>query len=137
MLPSGKVNKYDLPVPDDIRSQLATEFIAPRTDTENVLAEIVSDILKIDKVGVNDSFFELGGHSMMATQVISRIREEFKIEVPLRSLFEAPTVAGIAISITEIQAEFEDKEDLSAMLDELDGLSEEEVKRLLEEEKEE
>jgi amino acid adenylation domain-containing protein len=133
LMPSGKINKNDLPIPDDIRSQLATEFVAPRTETERILSEIVSDVLKIDKVGVNDNFFELGGHSMLGTLVISLIREKLEIELPLRALFEAPTVSGIAMAITEAQLEETDEEELNEMLDELEGLSEEEIRRMLEE----
>ncbi len=133
LMPSGKINKNSLPIPDDIRSQLATEFVAPRTETEKILAEIVSDVLKVDKVGVHDNFFELGGHSMLGTLVISLIREKLDIEIPLRALFEAPTVGGIAVAITEAQIEGTDEDELNNMLDELEGLSEEDIKRMLEE----
>ncbi|KAA3617207.1 MAG: amino acid adenylation domain-containing protein [Calditrichaeota bacterium] len=130
--PSGKINKNNLPIPDDIRVQLATEYVAPRTDTEKVLAEIVAEVLKIDKVGINDNFFELGGHSMLGTLVISMIREKFNVEVPLRALFESPTVNGISLAIAEVQAEEHDDDELSDMLDELEGMSDDEIAALLE-----
>jgi acyl carrier protein len=71
-------------------------FVAPRTPTEQALAEIWAQILKMEQVGVHDNFFALGGHSLMATQVVSRVRNTFQVSLPLRSLFENPTVAELA-----------------------------------------
>ena len=133
ILPGGKINKRVLPLPDDLRTQIETEYAAPRTKTEKILSEIVSEILKIDKVGIYDNFFDLGGHSLLGTQVISRIREHFNVDVPLRSLFENPSVEGISIVIAELQAETTDEKELENMLDELEDLSEEEINKLLNE----
>jgi amino acid adenylation domain-containing protein len=96
---NGKVNRRALPTPDDRRPELAEAFVACRTPTEELLAEIWIQVLGIERVGVHDNFFQLGGHSLLATQVVSRIREAFQVEMPLRRLFEAPTVAGLAESI--------------------------------------
>ncbi|MCU7516048.1 MAG: amino acid adenylation domain-containing protein [Ignavibacteria bacterium] len=95
--PNGKVDRRFLPAPDknELLKELESNYVAPRSVVEGVLAAIWSDILKIQKVGVNDNFFELGGHSLLATQVISRIRNAFKLEIPLRSIFENPTVARL------------------------------------------
>ncbi|NJO14389.1 MAG: amino acid adenylation domain-containing protein [Thioploca sp.] len=71
-------------------------FVAPRTEEEELLAGIWSQVLEVERVGVHDNFFELGGHSLLATQMMSRIRETFKIELPLRQLFESPTIAGLS-----------------------------------------
>jgi acyl carrier protein len=132
--PSGKVTRRLLPEADFSNIKTETEFIAPRTETELKLAAIVKEILQIDKVGVKDSFFDLGGHSMMATQVVSRIRDAFDVEISLRVLFERPTVEGIALSVTEAQTEDGDDEDIDALLDEIEDLSDEELQKLLDSE---
>ena len=96
LTPNGKLDRKSLPAPDPIRPELEKTFTAPRTPKEEMLAKVWAEVLKIDKVGVNDNFFGLGGHSLLATQLISRIRNDFRIDLPLRTLFESPTVAGIA-----------------------------------------
>ena len=95
LTPNGKVDRRALPAPD-LRKELEESFVAPRTPIEEMLASIWGNILLIDSVGVNDNFFTLGGHSLLATQVISRVRDTISIELPLRSLFEAPTIAEFA-----------------------------------------
>ena len=75
------------------------EFVLPRTPIEKIVAGVFSATLNVDQVGAEDNFFELGGHSLLAMQVISRLREMLKVEVPLRSLFEAPTVAELSTQI--------------------------------------
>jgi acyl carrier protein len=94
LTPSGKLDRNNLPAPDQSRPELTETFVAPRTPIEEQLASIWSGILRIEKIGIHDNFFELGGHSLLATQLISRIRVAFKLEMPLRSLFEAPTIYG-------------------------------------------
>ena len=96
---NGKVSRRALPTPDDRRPELEQVFVACRTPTEELLAAIWSQVLGIERVGIYDNFFQLGGHSLLATQVVSRIREAFQVEMPLRRLFEAPTVAGLAESV--------------------------------------
>lgn len=96
---NGKIDRSALPVPDGRRPDLDEAFVACRTPTEELLAEIWSQVLGLERVGVNDNFFQLGGHSLLATQVVSRVREAFQMEMPLRRLFEAPTIAGLAESI--------------------------------------
>ncbi|WP_162150808.1 MULTISPECIES: non-ribosomal peptide synthetase [Methylosinus] len=92
---NGKVDRKALPEPD-IAAQLADKFVAPRNDAERALAKIWADVLRVDAVGVRDNFFELGGHSLLMTQIASRIQMAFDIQIPLRSLFEARTVAEMA-----------------------------------------
>jgi acyl carrier protein len=79
-------------------------------------------VLKVERVGVHDNFFDLGGHSLLATKVISRVRATFHIDLPLRSLFQAPTVAALVAIITEDQAKELDDETLDRMLTELESL---------------
>jgi len=96
---NGKIDRRALPMPDGQRPELDEAFVASRTATEELLAEIWGQVLGVERVGINDNFFNLGGHSLLATQVVSRIRETFQVEMPLRRMFEAPTVAGLAETI--------------------------------------
>ncbi|MGD9899867.1 MAG: amino acid adenylation domain-containing protein [Calditrichaceae bacterium] len=99
LTPNGKINRKALPAPAGIRDHLESEYMAPRNETESMVVEIAGQLLNREKVGVNDNFFDLGGHSLLATQFLSRLRERFKVELPLRVLFEQPTAAGIAEAI--------------------------------------
>jgi amino acid adenylation domain-containing protein len=99
LTPSGKVNQRALPEPD--KPTAGTPFMAPRTPIEEGLAGIWAKVLKLDRVGVHDNFFELGGHSLLATRVMSHVRDAFQTELPLRDIFEAPTVAELAQTISE------------------------------------
>ncbi len=96
LTPSGKIDRKALPPPELSRPELESAFVAPRTEVEKRLADIWADVLKLEEVGIHDNFFDLGGHSLLATQVISRLRAEFGVELPLRMLFEHPTVASLA-----------------------------------------
>jgi amino acid adenylation domain-containing protein len=98
---SRKVDRRALPAPDWARPELEQAFVAPRTPVEEALAGIWSQILGVERVGIHDDFFELGGHSLLATRVMARVRDDFRMALSLRSLFEAPTVAGLA-SLIEI-----------------------------------
>ncbi len=94
--PNGKVDRAALPAPDPGRGAAAAEYVAPRTPAEERVAAVWTEVLGIERVGVADDFFALGGHSLLATQVASRLREALGVEVPLRTIFEAPTVEGLA-----------------------------------------
>jgi len=93
---SGKVNRRALPAPDLGPAAHATEYVAPRTPLEELIAGLWVQVLGVERVGVHDNFFALGGHSLLATQLVSRVRGQFAVELPLRNLFETPTVAGLA-----------------------------------------
>ncbi|MCA9131434.1 MAG: hypothetical protein KDB22_30330, partial [Planctomycetales bacterium] len=95
-LPNGKVDRRSLPVPDGVRPELKAPFVAPRNQLETRAAAIWAEVLQLDRVGVHDQFFDLGGHSLLATQVLARFRREFAVELPLRMLFEKPTIAQLA-----------------------------------------
>jgi amino acid adenylation domain-containing protein len=90
---NGKIDRQALPEPEQVQ---AKAYVGPRNAVEETVAGIWAEVLHRDRVSIDDNFFDLGGHSLMATQVISRIRRALKIELPLRALFEAPTVASIA-----------------------------------------
>ncbi|WP_346364369.1 non-ribosomal peptide synthase/polyketide synthase [Bosea sp. (in: a-proteobacteria)] len=112
---SGKLDRRRLPAPEPTAA--ADEpFMAPRTEIEGELAKIWRQVLDVERVGVNDSFFRLGGHSLLGTRLMLRIREQLGRELPLRALFEAPTVAGLAARLEEKEQEEPagKKEDASA-----------------------
>jgi acyl carrier protein len=93
---NGKVDRRALPGPDLGRSRLETEFVAPRTQVEQVLAKIWCEVLGLERVGVHDNFFELGGHSLLTTQVVSEIHQELNVNLQLAHFFAVPTIAGLA-----------------------------------------
>ena len=149
--PSGKVDRKALAAMEILdRPDLKSEYIPPRNEIEQRLIEMCIELLHVERVGVFDNFFELGGHSLLATQFVSRVREEYAIEVPLRKLFENPTVAGIADFIaserqvsearaqaggTPAAAKSVDKAKLLEMLQKVGGLSDDEVRKMLEQKK--
>ncbi|GAB4213801.1 MAG: hypothetical protein OHK0022_51400 [Roseiflexaceae bacterium] len=100
---SGKVNLRALPAPDSSRLDIGSSFVAPRTPTEEQIAELWKSVLKLEQVGVYDNFFELGGHSLLATQLIARLRAIFQVDLPIRHLFGAPTIAGVAEMVDTIR----------------------------------
>ncbi|HEX5752320.1 MAG TPA: amino acid adenylation domain-containing protein, partial [Archangium sp.] len=127
--PNGKVDRKALPVPDRVETN--REYVAPRNDTERMLAELWAEVLGVARVGIHDNFFDLGGHSLLATQALSRIRSTFQVELPLRDFFGEPTIANIAVRILNEQASQVDTAELERMMAELDQLSEEEAEALL------
>ncbi len=101
LTPSGKIDRGTLPAPDSIRPTSLTFFVAPRTSLEASLAEIWTEVLKAENIGIHDNFFDLGGHSLLATQVLARIRRMFQMELPLQTIFEEPTIEGLATVISD------------------------------------
>ena len=126
---TGKVDRNALPV-EEIGVD-AEDYLAPRTAVEKVLAGIFSEVLSLERVGVNESFFDLGGHSLLATQVSSRVREAFQVELPLRRVFKTPTVAGLAAAILEDEGQRDRIECTAELLLKLTNLSDKEVNDLL------
>jgi amino acid adenylation domain-containing protein len=118
LTPHGKVDRRALPAPDGTRHELNKPFVAPRTPTEKLLAEIWAQVLGVEPIGVHDNFFDLGGHSLLATQIMFRLRDTFQAEISLRTLFEKPTIAELALAVEEV------------LLEEIEGLSEDEAESL-------
>jgi acyl transferase domain-containing protein/acyl carrier protein len=105
------------------RPDLGTEYVAPRDDVEAALAGIWAELLGVEQVGIHDSFFQLGGHSLLGMQMLSRIREQLQVDLPLRNLFASPTIAGLALLIIEKQATNVDEDEMRALLAELERAS--------------
>ncbi len=102
--PNGKLDRRALPAPGPSRLAADETYVAPVTPDEKRLVRLWGRVLRLERVGLNDNFFEAGGHSLLATQLVSRVRETFQVELPLRALFETPTVAGLARAIESIRA---------------------------------
>jgi amino acid adenylation domain-containing protein len=102
LTPTGKIDRNSLLALEEAEPILETPYVAARTAVEEVVAGIWEDVLGLKQVGIDHNFFDLGGHSLIATRVMSRMRSTFDIEIPVRALFQAPTVAGLAASIEKI-----------------------------------
>src|SRR5262249_28418898 len=102
---NGKVDRQALPTPSRVQSISEGSFVTPGAPLEDLYARLSAEVLGLERIGIHDNFFELGGHSLIATQLISRISEVLNIKLPLRSLFEEPTVAGMAQNIQSARQE--------------------------------
>ena len=101
LTPNGKVDRKSLPAPDGVFTSVE-EYVAPRTPTEEIIANIFANVLGVPNVGIHDNFFEIGGHSLLATQLISQLRVTFNREIPLRQVFESPTIALIEPKLSQL-----------------------------------
>ena len=108
--PNGKVDRRALPAPECDGASRGGEYVAPRDATEETLAAIWAEVSGLERVGVHDNFFDAGGHSLLATQINARVGDAFGVELPLRRLFEVPTVAELAGAVAEAQREQEEAE---------------------------
>jgi amino acid adenylation domain-containing protein len=104
LTPNGKVDRKALPAPDQSRRDGQQGYVAARTPAEEMVAGIWANVLRVERLGIRDDFFELGGHSLNATQVVSRVRDAFRVELPLRAIFETPTVEGLAKTIERLRS---------------------------------
>jgi len=102
---NGKIDRQALPTASDEQRQPVQDFVRPLTETEKALAAIWTELLRVEKVGINDDFFDLGGHSLLAIQVVSRIRDVFGVECQTRTVFEHPTIAGLARVLSDAPGE--------------------------------
>jgi amino acid adenylation domain-containing protein len=128
---NGKVDKRALPAPDSLSSQRERAFAAPRTTAEEIVAGIWSQILRTERVGVNDNFFDLGGHSLLATQIITRVQKVFQVELPLRVLFERPTIADLVGAVADRVGGFQVVEEIASIYRKLEELSDDAVREML------
>ena len=122
LTPNGKLDRRALPAVDTLHS--AERYVAPRDLTERILTKLWCDLLKLDEVGVQDDFFALGGHSLLATRLVSQIRSQFEVEIPLRAVFENPTIEGLALQVTEKLATSVLSEGVDGLLSYLEALPE-------------
>jgi acyl carrier protein len=137
---NGKVDRAALPAPEGRPESLPA--VPPSGPTEEALARIWSDLLHVEAVGVNESFFDLGGHSLLGAQLLARVRSELRVELPLQALFEAPTIAALAVEVDRAQGppvsddaipRVTDEVDPTELLSRIDELSDAEVEALLRE----
>jgi acyl carrier protein len=129
--PNGKIDRKSLPAPEIAHRSVEQSFVAPRTALEQVLAGIWANVLGVERVGAHDNFFELGGHSLLVIQVIVRIRDAFQIDLPFRSLFTTPTVAGLGEAMLGLAGQIERIERTAELLLALSQLSDNEVEAML------
>jgi acyl carrier protein len=124
-----------LPAPDDFSIRGQREYLAPRGPVEELISELWSEVLKVDQVGINDNFFDLGGHSLLLSQVAARIKVAFSVDMPLRALFDAPTISQLAVAIAAEQMKAAEFNEAARTLEEIQRLSDNEIRLLLESEK--
>lgn len=118
---NGKVDRRALPAPSRFNMRREAVYLAPRTPVEQQLEHLWSELLGLEQISIHDNFFQLGGHSLLATRVLSRIRDIFQVQIPLRVLFETPTIADLALAITQQQAETADATEMAFLLAELEN----------------
>lgn len=127
LTPNGKVDCRELPAPSGEGAELRSTFVAARNPLEEILRSIWVAVLKREPIGVEDHFFELGGNSLLATQIMSRVHDALQVELPLRAIFESPTIAGLAASIAQMQGEVEEESIDDQLLAKIERLTEEEA----------
>lgn len=128
---SGKIDRAALPKPDGAGLSGEAFYVAPETELQEEIAALWREVLAVERVGLHDNFFDLGGHSLRATRLVARVRQVFGIELPVREVFQGPTVAEMEVTITGRLAAGEDEGELAQMLDEIRDLSPEELADLL------
>jgi thioester reductase-like protein len=108
---NGKIDYQALPTPEQNRPELQQVYLAPRSPLEKKLANIWQEVLELEKIGINDNFFDLGGHSLLITQLLAKVRNAFNVELPLKDLFNAPTIADLAERLGDTETgKYEDTE---------------------------
>ncbi|PYS79282.1 MAG: non-ribosomal peptide synthetase, partial [Acidobacteria bacterium] len=133
LTPNGKIDRRRLPSPDTARPEMKDAYVEPRTTVEEIVAGIWKHVLKVERVGVEDNFFELGGHSLLAASVVSRVAEALRVRLPLRSLFEGPTVAQLCRAVVEREARPGQTEKIASILKRVQMMEGEDVLEALKE----
>ena len=128
---TGKVDRNALPMPVMVRAELDAPFTAPGTPLESNVASIWAETLGLDRVGIYDKFFDLGGHSLAAMRIVLRVMKTFRLELPVRALFESPTVADMALIVAQNQAKNAGEVKFADLMRELEAMSEEEARNVL------
>lgn len=136
LTPNGKLDRNALPTPDQSCRGFEHGFAAPGTPVEEMIAGIWAEVLKLEEIGIHDNFFDLGGHSLKATQVMSRVREALQVDLPVRVLFEGPTVAELAARVEPSLPQARELDELARSLAEVESLSDEDLERRLKNEPE-
>jgi phosphopantetheine binding protein/AMP-binding enzyme len=132
LTPNAKVDRRQLErLARDAQPQTG-EYVAPRNATEEILADLWTEVLELERAGIHDDFFALGGHSLLATQLLSRVQKIFPVDLPLRTLFERPTVAGLydALAVA-YEGDLNALEEIAEMVKELRQMSEHELQQML------
>jgi acyl carrier protein len=120
LTPNGKINRNALPLPESELSDLL--HAPPRTPFEKTLADIWREVLGLDAISIRDDFFAQGGHSLIATRLVSQIRERLDVEVPIRAVFEKRTIENLALFIAELEAGEAAPDEIEKLLEELESL---------------
>lgn len=131
LTPNGKIDRRALTLPATVELGLEHQFVAPQTLAEEVIAKLWQEILGIERIGIHDNFFALGGHSLLVTRVISRLRQDFQVELPLRCLFESPTVEGLVNELTKLWGDRNTVEQVAEVLKNMESLSSDEINQML------
>ena len=124
---TGKVDRRALPDPGRSRPDLTVVYVAPGTPVERELARIWTEVLTLDRIGIHDNFFELGGHSLAALRIISRVIQALKLELPVKALFESPTIAKMAATIEQSRTKPAKDVEVARMLSEVETMTDEEA----------
>jgi acyl carrier protein len=132
---NGKLDRKALPKPGNVRPQLTQAYVPPSNPTEQRLVRVWEEVLAVHPIGIHDNFFDLGGNSLSAGRIVSRITQSFQVEMPLQCLFESPTIAALALAITNFQTRQAQDHDMAQMLGTIEKVTEEEAKQLLGEKK--
>jgi amino acid adenylation domain-containing protein len=128
---NGKVDRLALPPPGKSRPKLDTAFVEPSNPIERELVRLWAEVLDLDSVGTHDDFFLLGGDSLSASRIVSKVIQSFQIKLPMKALFDSPTIAQMALVVANNQQQSTDREELEQLLNEIEAMSGDEVERML------